>query len=138
MLIIQMIFPRLLLQCFGLSLAAIMLSSIIQTPEEYIDRSTDLYNEEALIKMAARDFSYGINFLCISVILDDITFISNTFGVNQMTKFLSDVADFLKKTFPSAPLFHICTNSPGFAMCVPSGQLASFHDFPFSDSGITT
>lgn len=106
-LIIQMIFPRLLLQCFGLSLAAIMLSSIIQTPEEYIDRSTDLYNEEALIKMAARDFSYGINFLCISVILDDITFISNTFGVNQMTKFLSDVADFLKKTFPSAYYYYI-------------------------------
>ena len=106
-LIIQMILPKLLLQCFGLSLAAIMLSSIIQTPEEYIDRSTDLYNEEALIKMAARDFSYGINFLCISVILDDITFISNTFGVNQMTKFLSDVAEFLKKTFPSAYYYYI-------------------------------
>ncbi len=106
-LIIQMLFPRLLLQCFGLSLAAIMLSSIIQTPEEYIDRSTDLFNEEALVKMTARDFNLNVNFLCISVILDDITFISNTFGVNQMTRFLADVANFLKKTFPSAYYYYI-------------------------------
>ena len=104
---LQMIFPRYLLQSFGLSLAAIMLSSIIQTPEEYIDRSTDLFNEEALLKMTARDFNLNVPFLCISVILDDITFISNTFGVNQMTRFLSDVADFLKKTFPSAYYYYI-------------------------------
>lgn len=105
--LIQVIYPQLLLQCFGLSLAVIMFSSIVQTPEEYIDKTTDLFNENALIKMAARDFNLNVNFLCISVILDDITFISNTFGMNQMNKILTDVASFLKKTFPYAYYYYV-------------------------------
>lgn len=105
--IIQSIAPHFLVQAFGISLATVMFSAAIQRPEELIDRSTNLFNEDALIKMTSRYFSTNTNFLCISLLLDDTTFISNAFGLNQMNCFLSEVADFLKKTFPHAYHYYI-------------------------------
>ncbi len=105
--LIQLFHPRYLVQCFGISLATIMFSSIVQNPEEYVERATNLFNEHALIKMTSRDFFTGSPFLCVSVILDDITFISNAFGITQMNSFLSEVAVFLKKTFPHAYHYYL-------------------------------
>jgi len=105
--LIQMICPRYLVQCFGISLATIMFSSIVQNPEEYIERATNLFNEHALIKMTSRDFMTNTPFLCVSVILDDITFISNAFGITQMNSFLNEVALFLKKSFPHAHHYYL-------------------------------
>ena len=100
--LIQFIWPRLLVQCFGISLAAVLFSSAVQNPEMYVDRTTNLFNELAFKKMAVRDFYNDTPFLCINIVLDDITFISNAFGVSQMNGFLGEVADFLQKTFPHA------------------------------------
>ncbi|MCQ2593023.1 MAG: EAL domain-containing protein [Treponema sp.] len=104
---IQFQFPAYLVQCFGISLAAVMFSAIIQSPDEYLDRNTDLFNQAAMVKMLSKSFRYNNEILCISIILDDITFISNTFGIEKMNSFLQEVSLFLKKNFPHAYHYYL-------------------------------
>lgn len=105
--IVQLMFPRLLVNCFGISLAAIMFSSIIQTPEFYIDRTTDLFNELAFYKMLSMDFSEEEHFSIIGLFLDDILFISNAFGITQMNNLLQEVANFLQQSFTQAQIYYV-------------------------------
>lgn len=105
--VIQLIFPHYLMQSFGISLAAIMFSSLIQTPDEYIDRTTQLFNEAALIKMTQNDFASKKKFLVLNIFLDDIVFITNAFGINQMNSLLREVSDFLREQFPQARHYYI-------------------------------
>lgn len=105
--VIQMLFPKYIVQCFGISLAAVMFAYYIQTPDEYLDRTTDLFNEAALTRMTTHDFAKEESGLCISIILDDVAFISNAFGIEQMNKFLKSVADYLNKEFPNAHHYYI-------------------------------
>lgn len=105
--IIQLIVKRCRMQSFGLSLAAIMFSSLIQTPDEYIDRTTQLFNEAALIKMSQNDFASKKKFLVLNIFLDDIVFITNAFGINQMNSLLREVSDFLRAQFPQARHYYI-------------------------------
>ncbi len=104
---IQFVDERYLLQCFGVALAAIMFSSLIQTPEEYIDRTTDLFNQSALVKMTQKDFANNSKFLVLTIFLDDTVFISNAFGINQMNALLKEVSDFLKSEFPQAKHYYL-------------------------------
>lgn len=104
---IQFVFPRLIIQCFGISLAAMMFAYIIQLPDEYIDKTTELFNEAAFTKMTTYDFSLEEEGLCISIILDDTAFMSNAFGLNQMNNFLLKVSQYLTETFPHALVYYI-------------------------------
>ena len=105
--LIQLFAPRYLVQCFGISLAAIIIYLTIQNPEEYVEHTTNLFNEQALIRMTSHDSNTGRPFLCVSVILDDIASISNAFSITQRNVFLREVATFLKKYFPHAYHYYL-------------------------------
>lgn len=104
---LQMLFPRLLVQGFGIALASVMFAILIQTPEEYLDRTTNLFNKEALVKMSRYFFEKKEGFLIVSVILDDTLFITNAFGIKKMNEFLLMVANFLKANFPDAEIYYL-------------------------------
>lgn len=104
---VQLFFKHILIQCFGISLAAIMFSSVLQTPEDFIDKTTDFFNEQGLLRIAQNYFIKEDDFLVISVILDDTVFISNAFGITQMNKFFEEVANFIKEKFPSATYVYL-------------------------------
>ncbi|MCQ2576144.1 MAG: EAL domain-containing protein [Treponema sp.] len=105
--VIQLLFPQYLVQSFGLSLTAIMFSTFVQTPEEYVDKSTDLFNELAFINMTTKEFDNGSDFICISIILDDIAFISNTYDVRKLNELLRQVSDYLNTSLPSATVYYL-------------------------------
>lgn len=104
---LQIVLSPLLIQGFGIALASIMFAIIIQTPEEFLDRNTGLFNKEAFIKMTRYYLDRRESFLIISVMLDDTLFISNTFGINQMNQFFFSVATFLKMNFPGAEVYFL-------------------------------
>lgn len=104
---LQMLIPALLIQGFGIALASIMFSIIIQTPEEFLDRTTNLFNKEALIKMTKYFLEKKEKFLLVSVILDDTLFITNAFGIKKTNEFLLMVANFLKVNFPDAEFYYL-------------------------------
>lgn len=104
---LQIIFSPILIQGFGIALSCIMFAVVVQTPEEYLDRNTGLFNKEAFIKMARYNLDRKEEFLIVSVMLDDTLFISNTFGIKQMHFFFSNVAVFLRNNFPGAEIYFL-------------------------------
>ena len=108
---IQMIFPKYLVTCFGISLACIMISSLIQTPEDFIDNTTEIFNRAAFIRMTSYYFSSRKKFLCISVMLDDIVFLSNTFGIQKLNGFQRSIAEYLEHEYPDCELYFLNNGS---------------------------
>lgn len=104
---IQLFFPRFLVQSFGIALSSIVFATTIQTPEEFLDRNTNLFNREAFHRMTTLYEVEREKFLVISVMLDDTLFITNTFGIAQMNGFLQSVAAYLKTTFPTAEIYYL-------------------------------
>ena len=47
----------------------------------------------------------GRKFSCITIYIDDTLFIANTFGIPKLNAFLTDVANFLKKSFSYSNVF---------------------------------
>ena len=105
--VIQIFVPRLLIEFFGISLAAMAFSSYIQSPEDYIDSNTDVFNQTAFITIANKLFSSHKRFITISIIIDDINFLANTFGTNEMNKCFKIIADFLNKKSRYAYVFYL-------------------------------
>ena len=108
---IQIIHPHYLVICFGVSLSSIMVSSLIQSPEDFIDNTTLVFNRTAFIRMTSYYFSAKRKFLCASVVLDDVVFLSHTFGIEKLNGFQSLVARYFEKEFPDAEVYLISTGS---------------------------
>lgn len=104
---VQTYMPTVYVQDFTISLSAIMCSSLLQTPEEFIDKKTGCFNQAAFVKMTNYYLRPGEEFLSVTIILDDTLFITNAFGVNQMTRFLKMVSTFLSETFPEAEIYYL-------------------------------
>lgn len=105
--VLQFFFPELLVECFGVSLASLVFMFYIQRPEEVLDGVTDCFNQTAFARLVTQQISSSENLTCISVILDDTYFLTNTFGISQLDLFMRGVVDFLKQNFKAKDVYHI-------------------------------
>ncbi len=103
--LIQLFRYGLLIESFGMSLATLVYFFFIQKPEELLDTSTYTLNQAALLRTLHYQLGLDKKFSCIAIYVDDTMFIANTFGINQMNNFLSDVGTFLKQTFSYANVY---------------------------------
>lgn len=114
--IIQMYCYGLLLTCFAISLASLIFFFYVQKPEEVLDSITGAFNQTGFIKMTEHYFEKDNKFTCISILLDDTIFMSNTFGINQMNNFMTEVKNFLVKEFSFSDVF--CLNQSCFCIII--------------------
>ncbi len=105
--LIQLFWPRCLVQCFGVSLASLVFSFYLQKPEEVLDCITGLFNQTAFIRMGSKYFKSRIPFHCISLILDDTVFLANSFGINSLNAFLREVGAYLSRSFRHSTLYYL-------------------------------
>ena len=105
--IIQFLMPNVLLQCFVISLAVLVFEITIRLPDEVFDVNTGLLNQVAFVNNVDSKFSKQNKFSCVGVVLDDVSFITNTFGVTQFNKLLRIVSDKLVKEFPIVNVYHL-------------------------------
>lgn len=103
--LIQLFRYGLLVESFGMALVTLVYFFFIQKPEELVDTATYTLNQSALLRTLRYNLSIGKNFSCIAIYVDDTMFIANTFGINQMNNFLTDVGTFLKQNFSYANVF---------------------------------
>lgn len=103
--LIQLFRYGLLVESFGMALVTLVYFFFIQKPEELVDTATYTLNQTALLRTLRYNLSIGKNFSCIAIYVDDTMFIANTFGINQMNNFLTDVGTFLKQNFSYANVF---------------------------------
>ena len=103
--LLQLLHYGLLIESFGMSLATLVYFFFIQKPEELVDPSTYTLNQTALLRTLRYNLGLNKAFSCIAIYVDDTMFIANTFGINQMNNFLTDVGSFLKQNFSYANVF---------------------------------
>ena len=95
-----------LIELFGLTVVALFFYQFIQRPEDVLDSATGVFNQIGFVRVTGTLFSKKQRFACVSVIIDDMTFMSNTFGIRQMNIFLAMVATFFKQSFSYKNIFH--------------------------------
>lgn len=103
--VMQLVKYGLLVECFGMATASLVFFIYIQRPEEYIDSITGSYNQIGFNGIVNYKISLENKFTCIVIILDDTVFMANTFGIDQMNKFLVEVALFLNGKFHRKNVF---------------------------------
>lgn len=103
----QMLFPNLLIECFGIAVSTLIFFFYMQRPEEVLDAVTESFNYNAFFRMTNVQFKKQTGHVCISLILDDASFLTSTLGITQMNSLMAQVAEFLKNTFPLGMVYHL-------------------------------
>ena len=104
---VQLFMPNVLIQGFVISMATLVFEIAIRHPEDVIDINTGLLNNLAFINMNSRIVKAQNQYTCVGVVLDDVFFLTNTFGIAQFNKILALVSEKLLKEFPSYYLYYI-------------------------------
>ncbi|MBP5197733.1 MAG: EAL domain-containing protein [Lachnospiraceae bacterium] len=106
-LLVQLIFPSLLLMEFATALAAYFILLSLENPYEYKDSQTEAFNREAFVKIIDDHISgmKKIVVLCLSI--EGFKFINDKLGLNNGNKLLEQVSNYLLEVAPKNSLFHI-------------------------------
>lgn len=105
--VLQLYFPNILVQCFGMSITSLVFFIYIQRPEEVLNSVTELFNQTAFAKVVTQEIASYNKVTCISIILDDTHFLSNTFGISRLDDFMREVANYFKQNFKYKDIYHL-------------------------------
>lgn len=95
-----------MIELFGLAAVAMVFYHFVQRPEDVLDSVTGVFNQIGFVRVSSMLFARKQRFACVSIIIDDILFMANTFGIQQMNIFLAMAANFFKQTFSHRNIFH--------------------------------
>lgn len=84
---------------FGASVGLLVVLFIIQNPQALFDGRTGLFNRDTLITMLNARIMKQKSFTVISMGIEDIKFLNNTFGISFVDLMLKKVAKFLYDNF---------------------------------------
>lgn len=84
---------------FGASIGLLVVLFIIQNPQALFDGRTGLFNRDTLITMLNNRIKKEKPFTVISIGIEDIKFLNNTFGISFVDSMLKKVAKFLYDNF---------------------------------------
>ncbi|MBQ2802646.1 MAG: EAL domain-containing protein [Lachnospiraceae bacterium] len=102
--VFQIFNTYLLLISFTMSAAMVYMYMCLENPDEYVDRVLKVFNVSAARAMLGNEWDNRKDLNLISVKIQGMKFINDTFGVKNGTDLLSSVADFLD-TIPDAFFF---------------------------------
>lgn len=117
---IQLFYPEILVQYFGMSLASLVFLFYVQRPEEVLNCVTDCFNQTAFVRIVTQQIRTNQNVTVFSIILDDTYFLANTFGITRFDDFMRVVAQFLKQNFKSKDIYQL--NQGCFAVVVRNSE----------------
>lgn len=84
---------------FGAAIGLLIVLYIIQNPQALLDGRTGLFNRDTLITMLNNRIIKEKDFTVISIGIEDIKFLNNTFGISFVDLMLKKVAKFLYDSF---------------------------------------
>ena len=106
--IIQIIYPYLLIDLFGVSLGLLIMLLNIQKPEKMINSRTELLNRDAMNTVLEKKFYLAEKFTIISLKLRELSFLTKTFGTAYVNDTIKLVAVFLKTLCQKdTQIFHV-------------------------------
>lgn len=104
--VIQYIYPKLLIQAFGEALCLLILYIGVERPEDLIDSQLGVYKRMAFVNKAKMCFEENIPFTVISITIDDREYLEKTFGIEVMNNFENALADYLKTVSKKCEIYH--------------------------------
>ena len=109
--VIQFIFPHLLVQHFGIAISLQMIFYALQNSDMVTDGTTGVLNVKSFDILIERQFRRNKQFGIIAIYLEDLDFLISTFGINNMDVVLKQIVSFLQEQFFGITIFRTRTDS---------------------------
>lgn len=93
--VIQIVFPELQVQYFGISICGLVVSFMIQRPEEYLDSTLGVFNKNAFSRILSLNIHSGKKMQVLLICIEDLKFLNQTVGSGRMNEYLKLIAEFL-------------------------------------------
>ena len=111
---IQTIFQGVLIQCFCVSIAILVFSFSVKRPEDYMSSTTGLLNRKS-VPIVLNSYFKKSRFFVIGIVVDDVSYLTSSFGIGQLENLLYTVSSELKAMFVHEKVFSL---APGrFLIC---------------------
>lgn len=94
---IQMMFPYLMLRHLAMAIGELLVFLNLQNPDEYLDTELKIYNRKVFEKIVELNLEAGKGMNVFILQIENLNFIVQNFGVENRTKVLIQVAEFLDR-----------------------------------------
>jgi FOG: EAL domain len=118
--LIQFLIPQQRVQCLGVALTELYLLLTLQNPDEYLDNMTGLLNWNGFATQAALILENGRSFEALLLVVEDGTFLNHTFGLDNYSALLKEIACYLSRD-PHVEHLAIAPDKAQFALILDGG-----------------
>lgn len=105
--LIQIIWPEVLIMNFLLSVYLVVLYTYLQNPEHYMDKDLQVFNQKALIELLNGYFRNKKKFTVVAFELDGYDYVTHVLGLENGNHIIKQISDFLVWNFPHKDIFHL-------------------------------
>lgn len=118
--ILQFLIPKVLIQHFAISVSLLLIFNSLQTADIIVDPVTGLLNLKSFDITASKIFRRGDHFAIVAVLLDDIQFLTSTFGVDGVNLLKGQITEFFTEIAPTYGIFQVEENV--FCIMIPDAS----------------
>lgn len=108
--VVQMVFPFLMIAQFAVSMAVLLIYLSLENPMDYTERELGTFNRTAFEKILTADIEDGKHFSVFAVELDGMQYLSETLGTESANRILKQFAEFLIATAGKKKVFYLSGN----------------------------
>lgn len=105
--ILQYFFEGVLLQSFVIALFLVLVYISLQNPDDYMDKVTGCYNQNAFFETVEKYISTKTPFTLVAFTLDDFQYINRLLGVKAANRVLDDIAALTQTKFGAERVYHL-------------------------------
>lgn len=105
--VLQTVFPYLLVQGFGISICFIIVFSYLEQRMDIVDSALGVYNKKAFLEMSKRCARSGETTVTMCVTMEDLSFLEKSFGMELISELEQQVGEYLKNLCKGMDIFHL-------------------------------
>lgn len=109
-LIVQMMFPNLMIAQFAVSIAVLLIYLSLENPQDYTERGLGTYNRSAFEKILIANIENEKHFKVFAVELAGMQYISETMGIESANRILKQFAEFITVAAGKRKVFYLSGN----------------------------
>ncbi len=108
--VIQMMFPFLMIAQFAVSMAVMLIYLSLENPLDYAERELGTYNQTAFEKILTTNIENEKHFSVFAMELDGMQYLSETLGTESANRILKQFAEFMTAAAGKKKVFYLSGN----------------------------
>ncbi|MDE7184640.1 MAG: GGDEF domain-containing phosphodiesterase [Lachnospiraceae bacterium] len=109
-LIVQMIFPNLMISQFAVAIAVLLIYLSLENPQDYTEKGLGTFNRQAFEKILTANIENEKHFSVFTVALDGMQYISETMGTESANSILKQFAESITGASGRRRVFYVAGN----------------------------